>query len=252
MSAFDEVLVIGFGCKQKSGRFSTDVSYNDNVSACSLVNLMRIVDLPPSGSKGLMLGDILGRNAGLTWTELLFVLFLPPRPFVKASPRLWCKEPFGEPNGFRLGLAKDEPVAVAGALVGAILGVFRADIVGVASSSWVSDVRKGVKAGRFEDGLEVSGRVMASIVCSSCASSMDVCSFNAEPAGRLAALRILINDDGVAGLSSVASTGAACDPDVAALIWGDLLAEADLGVAGGGIKTSESGSGEMDSASELS
>ena len=252
MSAFDEVLVIGFRCKQEGRRFSADMSYNDDVSAGSLVIFMEIMNIPPSGSKGLMLGDIFGRNAGLTWTELLFVLFLPPRPFFEASPRLLCKEPSGEPIGFRLGLVKDEPVAVAGALVGAILGVFRADIVGVASSAWVSDVCKGVRAGRFDDGLEASGKVMASIVRSSCASSMDVCSFNAEPAGRLAALRILINDAGVAGLSSVAGIGAACGPDVAPLIWGDLLAEADLGVAGGGIKTSESGSGEMEPASELS
>lgn len=199
-----------------------------------------------------MLGDILGRNAGLTWTELLFVLFLPPRPLARASPRLLCSDPFGEPMGFRLGLVKEEPVAVTGALVGAILGVFRADIVGVVSSSCVSEVRNGVRAGRFEDVLEVSGEVMASIVCSSCASSMDVCSFSAEPVERLAALRILINDDGVAGLSSVAGIGADCGPEVAGTIWGDLLAEADLGVAGGGIKTSDNGSGEMDSASELS
>lgn len=199
-----------------------------------------------------MLGEILGRNAGLTWTELLFVLFLPPRPLARASPRLLCSDPFGEPMGFKLGLVKEEPVAVTGALVGPILGVFRADIVGVVSSSCASEVRNGVKAGRFEDVLEVSGEVMVSIVCSSCASSNNVCSFSVEPVGLLAALRILINDDGVAGLSSVAGNGAECGPDEAAAIWGDLLAEADLGVAGGGIKTSDSGSGDMDSPSELS
>ena len=120
--------------------------------------------------------------------------------------------------GFKTGLVKEEPVTVAGALVAAILGVFRADIVGVVSSSCVSDVRKGVKAGRFEDALVVSGKTIASIVCSSCASSMDVCSFSAEPAGRPAALRILINDAGVAGLLSVANVRADCDPDVAAMI----------------------------------
>lgn len=252
MRAFDEILVVGLGCKQKGRRFSTDVAYSNNVSACSLIDLMQNIDIPPSGSRGLMLGEILGRNAGLTWTELLFVLFLPPRPLARASPRLLCSDPFGEPMGFKLGLVKEEPVAVTGALVGPILGVFRADIVGVVSSSCASEVRNGVKAGRFEDVLDVSGEVMVSIVCSSCASSIDVCSFSVEPVDLLAALRILINDDGVAGLSSVAGNGAECGPDEAAAIWGDLLAEADFGVAGGGIKTSDRGSGDMDSASELS
>ena len=35
-------------------------------------------------------------------------------------------------------------------------------------------------------------------------------------------------------------------------IWGDFPAELDLGVAGGGMSTSEMGSGEIESASELS
>jgi len=35
-------------------------------------------------------------------------------------------------------------------------------------------------------------------------------------------------------------------------MYGDLLADPDLGVAGGGIRASDNGSGEIDSASELS
>lgn len=135
--------------------------------------------------------------------------------------------------------------------MGAIFGVLRADMVGVMSSSVVSEVRNGVKAGRLVDGFAESGAMMASIVCSSSDSSRDVCSLRAEPAGFPAPLRSLINDAGVAGLLSMGGIGAECDPGLAT-ICGDLLAEADFGVAGGGIRTSDSGSGDIDSASELS
>lgn len=53
------------------------------------------------------------------------------------------------------------------------------------------------------------------------------------------------------GLLSLGGMGADCDPGFAT-IWGDLLAEADFGVAGGGIRISDKDSGETDSASELS
>lgn len=193
-----------------------------------------------------MLGDILGRKAGLTCTELLFVRFLPPRPLIRESPRLLSWAVFGD-----AGLGKAEPVAVTGALVAAILGVLRADMVGVNSSSFASEVRRGVKAGRFADPLADSGRTMASIVCSSSDSSNDVRSFKAEPAGLEVPLRIFINDAGVAGLSVVGGMGADWDPGFAANC-GDWVREADFGVAGGGIRISDNGSGDMDSASELS
>lgn len=170
------------------------------------------------------------------------------------SPRLLGKAPFGDAIGFDFGLGEAEPVAVTGALigaVGAILGVLRADIVGVMSSSVASDVRNGVKAGRLLDDFAESGRTMASIVCSSCDSNRDDCSFKAEPADLPAPLRILINDAGVTGLLSVGGMGADCDPGFAT-IGGDLLPEADFGVAGGGIKISDNDSGDIDSASELS
>lgn len=150
-----------------------------------------------------------------------------------------------------MGLGKAEPVAVTGALVGAIFGVLRADMVGVISSSLASEVRKGVNAGRFPPPLAGSGNAMASIVCSSSDSNRDVCSFKADPAGRPTAFRIFISDAGVAGLSLIRGMGADWNPGFAT-ICGDLLAEADLGVEGGGIRISERGSGDIDSASELS
>ena len=206
-------------------------------------------NLPPSGSKGLMLGDILGRNAGLTCTELLLVLFFPPRPPVRGSPRLVGPTPFGDVTAPWLGLGKVDPVAEAGALMGAIFGVLRADMVGVVSSSLASAVRNGANAGRLVEAFAGSGAVIASMVCSNCDSSRDVCSLRAEPAAFAAPLRILIKDAGVAGLLSTGSTGAECEPGT---ICGDLLEEADLGVAGGGINTSDKASGDTDSASELS
>ena len=159
--------------------------------------------------------------------------------------------PLGEITELDFGLGKAEPVAVTGALVGAILGVLRAVIVGVMSSSFASEVRKGVKAGRLLEGFAESGAIIFSIVCSSSDSKREVCSFRAEPAGFLAALRILINDAGVAGLLSIGGIGADCDPGFAT-ICGDLLEEMDFGVAGGGIRISDNGSGDIDSASELS
>lgn len=168
--------------------------------------------VPPSGSKGLILGEIFGRNAGLTCTELLFVLFFPARPLVRGSPRLLDIAPFVEITVFGLGLGNAEPVAVTGALVGTIFGALRADMVGVGSSSFASPVLRGVKAGRFDDSFAGSGKAIASIVCSSSDSSSELCSFRADPAGLPAPLRILISEAGVAGLSSIAGMGADRDP----------------------------------------
>ena len=50
----------------------------------------------------------------------------------------------------------------------------------------------------------------------------------------------------------MATIGADWDPGCFALRYGDLLEELDLGVAGGGIKMSDRGSGDIDPASELS
>ena len=58
----------------------------------------------------------------------------------------------------------------------------------------------------------------------------------------------------MAGASSaaIAGLGCWCPLAILAVRYGDLLAEIDLGVAGGGIKISDKGSGDTDSAPELS
>ena len=67
-----------------------------------------------------------------------------------------------------------------------------------------------------------------------------------------ASLRIFISEAGVAASPLMATIGADWDPGCVALRYGDLLEELDLGVAGGGIKMSDRGSGDIDPASELS
>ena len=63
---------------------------------------------------------------------------------------------------------------------------------------------------------------------------------------------ILIKDAGVAGSLVIAGVEAGKYPARFACRYGDLPADPGLGVAGGGIKISERGSGDIDSASELS
>ena len=114
----------------------------------------------------------------------------------------------------------------------------------------------GERIGRVEP-LTGSGSVISSRICSISASAARVCFFRLEsfccfPAALDLDFSILINDAGVAGSpfesTAIAAESSACLGG----IWGDFPAELDLGVAGGGIKTSESGSGETESASELS
>ena len=66
--------------------------------------------------------------------------------------------------------------------------------------------------------------------------------------------RIFIKEAGVAGasLAAIAGLDCCCAPPLLAVRYGDLLAELDLGVAGGGIKISDRGSGDTESAPELS
>lgn len=54
------------------------------------------MDVPPSGSSGLMLGEIFGRSAGLTCTEVVLLRFLLPRPRGLGSMRLLDIDPPGE------------------------------------------------------------------------------------------------------------------------------------------------------------
>jgi len=60
------------------------------------IGLEKRVDLPPSGRRGLMLGEILGLSAGLTCTELLLFLFLLSRVLVLDSARLPHFRPPGD------------------------------------------------------------------------------------------------------------------------------------------------------------
>ena len=198
-----------------------------------------------------MLGDIFGRRAGLTCTELLLFLFLPVD---FSSPRL----PGVAPRGEARGLGKTELVALSGALRGPYLGVFRAERVGVVSLSLAPTVFIGVREG-FVFAFAGSGKTMSSIICSMSASAIFACSFRLDgrcgPFAPLpACFRIFINDAGVAGALSNIGKGAGTgwDPGCFAAKCGDLLAGVDLGVAGGGIKISDKGSGDIDSASELS
>ena len=57
---------------------------------------------------------------------------------------------------------------------------------------------------------------------------------------------------GVAGSSAAVGTVALWFSGCFAVKYGDRLAGFDFGVAGGGIRISDKGSGDMDSASELS
>lgn len=84
--------------------------------------------LPPSGSKGLMLGEILGRRAGLICTEVWRLRFFGSLLFSLESTRLMAPALRGEETSWGLGNA--EVFAVVGALAGPYFGVFRAPMVG--------------------------------------------------------------------------------------------------------------------------
>jgi len=79
-----------------------------------------------------MLGEIFGRNAGLTCTELALFRFLLGRPAGFESNRLPTTDPVGEATALSCGLGMTELEAlVSDALGGPSLGVFFADSVGV-------------------------------------------------------------------------------------------------------------------------
>lgn len=172
-------------------------------------------DLPPSGNNGLMLGEILGRRAGLTCTELWLLRFFGSRNLSLESPRLMpAPALLGEAIPPSLGLDKAEVLAVIGALAGPYLGVFCADSVGVDRSIMAFPVLIGFRAG-FLFLFAGSGKTMSSIICSMSASAKAACSFKLEvcrlvPLNLAACLRIFIKDAGVAGSSFVPFVEAAC------------------------------------------
>ncbi len=69
----------------------------------------------------MILGDIRGRNAGLTCDEEILLRFLPAFPPALGSPRLLDIDPPGDAAAPKWGLAKVEVVAGVEALVGAFL-----------------------------------------------------------------------------------------------------------------------------------
>jgi len=203
-----------------------------------------------------MLGEIFGRNAGLTCTELWLLRFLGSRLFNLDSPRLLIPVPVGEAIEPSWGLGKADPVALMGALAAPSLGIFLVAFVELVCSMFASEVLIGLRAG-FLVVLAGSGKTMSSMICSMSASAAAVCSCKFEvcrvpPLIFLLCLRTLMSDAGVAGspLTSCADASGGC-PCLASR-YGDLPAELDLGVAGGGIKTSDNGSGETESGPELS
>lgn len=74
-----------------------------------------------------MLGEILGRRAGLTCTELWLLRFFESLLFNLESTRLMAPALVGEAKSWGLGNA--EVFVVIGALAGPHLGVFRASML---------------------------------------------------------------------------------------------------------------------------
>lgn len=156
-----------------------------------------------------MLGDIFGRMAGLTCTELVLFLFLLSRPIDFGSTRLVDEGPLGVVTSDSRGLVNTALLVALGALDG--VGVsFWAEMVDV-WSSFSFEVSNGVNCGlvvTFPGWAEAT----SSITCSTSPSARDACSFKAEDPGcprfLPASLRIFINEAGVAGSPLMATMGA--------------------------------------------
>ena len=148
-----------------------------------------------------MLGEIFGRRAGLTCTELWLLRFFGSLLLNLESARLMTPALVGEVTSWGLGSA--EVFAVIGALAGPCLGVFRPPIFGADWSVFASAVLIGFRVGLFVV-FTGSGKTMSSMICSMSASASAVCSFKLDvgrfkPVTFPASLRIFINDAGVAG-----------------------------------------------------
>lgn len=93
--------------------------------------------LPPSGSRGFMLGEILGLRAGLTRLELTLFLFFELRAVFESAllPEAMEKAGLvGVDMGSSIGLGLPDMVP-PGVLCGPIFGVFLANNRGVSWSS---------------------------------------------------------------------------------------------------------------------
>ena len=92
--------------------------------------------LPPSGSRGLMLGEILGLSAGLTRFELTLFRFLGLRAiFASLLPLVMVNAGLvGVDIGSSIGLGRPD-IEAPGVLNGFNFGVFRAAMRGVSTST---------------------------------------------------------------------------------------------------------------------
>ena len=190
--------------------------------------------LPPSGSRGLILGDIFGRRAGLTSVELTLFLFLVLRPAL-GSGRLPLPRAraglIGEATAPSIGLGLPDCAAPAeGVLIGPNLGVFRADIRGVDSSS----LRRMAVSRRGSGGFSSEGS--GSIRSSSGG-------WPSEKSPKLGDCCRRISEAGVAGQTLC---------PLAWVAWANSAGECDTEPGLGGGPISERFSGETESNSELS
>lgn len=122
------------------------------------------IPLSPAASRGLILGEIFGLNAGLTRLALMLPLFFTLRPVFASSFLLDVMEKAGLAGvdiGSSIGLGLFD-IAAPGVLSGPILGVLRADMRCV---SYSSPSRKAVSILEIEglDSSEASGRARSSI-----------------------------------------------------------------------------------------
>lgn len=133
------------------------------ISLCAQIESTRNSRFAPSGSRGLMLGEIFGMSAGLAMVEHVLFRFFAVRanlvspffPFVMENAGLVGVD---APSTIGLGrLAIEAP----GVLRGPILGVFLADIRGVSWPPSRTAVSILARAGRSRD---ASGRVRSSIM----------------------------------------------------------------------------------------
>jgi hypothetical protein len=184
--------------------------------------------LPPSGRRGFILGEILGRRAGLTRFELTLFLFFGLRasfgsflPFAMEKAGL-----VGVDMGSSIGLGLPDMVP-PGVLRGFSFGVFRADRRGVSPSSSRIAVSNLESPGRSSD---ASGRVRSSNIGGASSETL-----------KLGEGCMRIREAGVAGVPFWL------------LCWAMMAGEAvtEPGFGGGRISDSR-GSGEMESVSELS
>lgn len=170
-----------------------------------------------AGINGVMLGDIFGRNAGDIVAEFVPCRFLPGRKFVLDSDRFSIS-----------GESTDGIIADVLGVLEALIFADLADIVGVSWLSGLLVVSTADNNGRVAD----SGSMMSSITSSPSSRALI-----GTPFADALLLGMRINVAGVAG-SPVSVV------DNCANTFGDL--EEGRGIAGGGIRLSDSGSGDTE------